>query len=68
MADTVKIKVGIAVNYIANSDRDYVVEYDRAKWDAMSEAEREALLEEFAQGEIDDHVEAYACLAEDEEG
>ena len=64
---TVKLNVGMQVGYIANSTREYEIdtEIPRSKWDAMSEEERESVLNEYAQAEIDDTVSAWANPIED---
>lgn len=68
-ADVIRIEVGSADSKSAGSSQSYVVEFSRAKWDAMTGEQREDLLEEFRQGEIDDRFSAWATvLDEDEEG
>ncbi|MCO6011554.1 hypothetical protein NE236_42045 [Actinoallomurus purpureus] len=64
---TVKLNVGLQVGYIANSTREYEIdtEIPRSEWDAMSEEEREKVLDEYAQGAIDDTVSAWANPIED---
>lgn len=66
---TVKLNVGIQVGYIANSTREYEVDtkIPRSEWDAMTEDERDKICEEYAQGEIDDTVSAWANPVEDDE-
>jgi hypothetical protein len=56
----------MAVNYIANSKTECVVDsgISRAEWDAMSEEERQEVLAEFAEGEIENHVETWAEVEE----
>lgn len=65
--ETVKLRVGIEVGYIANSSREYVIdtEIPRSKWDAMTQEERDKVCEEYAQGEIDDTVSAWAEVTDD---
>lgn len=66
MSDNVHLRVGMAVNYIANSKTECVVDsgISRAEWDAMSEEERQEVLAEFAEGEIENHVETWAEVEE----
>jgi hypothetical protein len=65
--DTVKLNVGIEVGYIANSTRECIVDtkIPRSKWDAMPQEERDKICEEYAQGEIDDNISAWANPVED---
>lgn len=64
---TVKLNVGMQVSYIAGSTQECEVdtEIPRSKWDAMTQDERDKICEEYAQGEIDDHVSAWANPVED---
>lgn len=64
MNDKVKIRVGMEVNYIAGSTQESVVEteFTRAEWDAMSEEEREKILEDWAETEVSNHVNAWAIV------
>ncbi len=63
--DVVRIRVGIAVSYIAGSKREDIMEVPRAEWDAMTEKERQDYLEGLAQDEIDNAVDAWAVVEED---
>lgn len=62
MSDNIQIRVGMSVNYIANSKSECVVDsgISRADWAAMSDEDRQEILSEFAEGEIENHVEAWA--------
>jgi hypothetical protein len=64
---TIKLNVGIEVGYIANSTREYVADtgIPRSHWDAMTQDERDEICEQYAQGEIDDTVSAWASPVED---
>ena len=66
MSDNVQIRVGMSVNYISASKTEVVVDsgISRADWDAMSEEARQEVLSEFAEGEIENHVEAWAEVEE----
>lgn len=68
MSDNVQLRVGMSVNYIANSQTECVMDsgISRADWNAMSEEERQEVLSEFAEGEIANHVEAWAEVAGEE--
>jgi len=63
-SDVIRIKVGIAVSYIANSKREYVEEIPRAEWDAMTPEQRDALLDELAESQVADYVESWAQVEE----
>jgi len=66
-SDMIRIKVGMAVSYIANSTREYTAEVPREEWEAMTEEEQAAYLDGLAQDEIDNYAEAWAILEEDED-
>ena len=63
--DVVRIKVGMCVSYIANSKTEHVEEIPRAEWDAMTEEERSAYLDDLAQEQINSYAEAWAEVEED---
>jgi hypothetical protein len=62
---TVRIKTAIRVGYIAGSTRENEYEFPRDEWEALDEAGRQAVLDEYADGEIANHVEAAAWVEED---
>ena len=66
--DVVRIKVGMAVSYIAASKREDIIEVPRAEWDAMNEKERQDYLEGLAQDEIDNSVDAWAVVVGEDGG
>lgn len=59
---TVKLNVGMQVGYIANSTRECEVDtgIPRSEWDAMTQEKRDEICNEYAQGEVDDAVSAWA--------
>ena len=63
---TVKVSVGIQVNYIANSSRTCVVDtgIPWPEWDEMTEAQREEVLDGCAQVEVENSVSAWAEAAQ----
>jgi hypothetical protein len=63
--DMIRIRIGMSVNYIAGSDRENVEEIPRAEWAAKTPEEREAYLNDAAETEIANSVEAWAYV-EDE--
>lgn len=65
---TVELNVGMQINYIANSTREYVIDtrIPRSEWNAMTQEERDKVCEECAQDEIDNQVTAWAVPVEDE--
>jgi hypothetical protein len=66
MSDTIRIKTGISANWIAGSTREDYIEIDRAEWEAMDDEQRRAYLDDVAQTLIDNGIEAWACVEEDE--
>lgn len=63
--DVVRIRYGIAVNYIAGSTREDYEEIDREEWDAMDEVEQQAMLDSIAAIQIENQVDTWAYV-EDE--
>jgi hypothetical protein len=64
--DMIRIKTGVSMRAIHNSNREDTVEVDRAEWEAMTPEGREKYLEDIAQDAIANEVEAWAYV--DEEG
>lgn len=67
MSDMIRIKVGMAVSYIAASKREYTIEIPREEWEAMTEEQQAAYLDELAQEELNNYAEAWAVVEEDED-
>lgn len=65
--DVIRIEVGSSDSSIAGSSRSEVVEFPRAEWDAMTEGQREEMLDSWRQTEIDDRFEAWATVVDEEE-
>lgn len=67
MSDTVKIRVGMGVHYIAGSNQENVVDsgIPRAEWDAMPEEDRQQILDGLMDTEIANNVDVWAHPAED---
>lgn len=63
--DVVRIKTGVQMNSISNSTREHVVEMPRAEWEALTAEEREAELDEIAQGTLANEVNAWAYVDEE---
>ncbi len=63
--ETIRIKAGVECNFTTASTES-VYEVSRAEWEAMTPEEREQALEEYAQGELENSVSAYAYVIEDE--
>lgn len=68
MSDTVKLEVGMAVSYIADSTNESLIDtgISRAEWDAMSEKERKEILNDYAAAEIEKHVDVWVSVANKE--
>ena len=65
-SDMIRIKAGVECIFtIAKSESVY--EVDRAEWEAMTDEDREQALDEYAQGELENSVSAYAYVLEDED-
>ena len=65
MSDTIRIKAGVACSF-TTATSESVYEVDRAEWEAMSEQEQQQRLDDYAQGELENSVNAYAYVEEDE--
>ena len=65
-SDMIRIKTGISANWIAGSTRENFIEIPRAEWEAMTGEERENYLDDVAQTLIENGIEAWACVEEDE--
>jgi UV DNA damage repair endonuclease len=66
MSETIRIKAGVECSFtIAKTESVY--EVDRAEWEAMSEDEREKTLDDYAQGELENSVNAFAYVLDDED-
>ena len=65
MSDVIRIRVGMAVNYIAHSEREDVLEIPRSEWAAMTPEEREDYLDSQAQNHVENHLDSWAVV-EDE--
>ena len=63
--DVIRIKIGMSVNYVANSTREYTDEVPRAEWEAMTEKQREDYLQDSIDTEVSNHVDCWAYV-EDE--
>lgn len=61
MTDTIRIKVGVEYSFTTASSES-VFEVDRAEWEAMSDDEREQALNDYATGELENSVSAYAYV------
>lgn len=68
MSDTVKLRVGMEVNYIAGSTQEDVVDtgITRSEWNAMTEEQRDKIREDYAEIEVSNHVDAWAIVVDDE--
>lgn len=65
MDDRIKIRVHIGVSFAANADHEEIVPGPtRAEWDAMSERERNAYLEETAQDTLSNYLDLTAYVEE----
>jgi len=64
MSDQVKIKLFIGTGY-ANADHKDEEYIDRAEWEAMSDGEQEAYLEQAALDFLHNHIEYSAYVEED---
>lgn len=58
--DVVRIKVGMSVDYIANSTHEAVRTIPRADWDEMDAEERRETLDEMAEEYAADRVHCWA--------
>ena len=65
MSDTIRIKAGVECSF-TTATSESVYEVDRAEWEAMSEQEQQQRLDDYAQGELENSVNAYAYVEEDE--
>ena len=66
MSDTIRIKAGVECSFTTASTES-VYEVDRAEWEAMTDEQREQALNEYAEGELSNSVNAYAYVMEDED-
>lgn len=65
--DMVRIKTGVEMSSVSGSTQESVVEIPRPEWDAMTSEEREQRLDVIARETLDNEVNAWAYV-EDEEG
>ena len=65
MSDTIRIKAGVECSFTTASSES-VYEVDRAEWEAMTPEDRQCALDDYAQGELENSVNAYAYVMEDE--
>jgi hypothetical protein len=64
--ETVRIRVGIDANYAnARHEDEYDTGIPRSEWNAMSEAERGAVLEEWRRDEVANQIDSWAAVIED---
>lgn len=66
--ETVKVKVGMAVNYVKDSTREDEVDtgYTRTEWDAMSNEERDEAMQPHIDEHVADHLEAWWTEVEED--
>lgn len=65
--EPIRIRVGMAVSYIAGSTREGIEEGPpRSEWDAMTEEERENYLSDLSQVMVSNHLDAWAYVDEEE--
>ena len=63
-SDAVRIRVGMAVNYIAGSEREDIIEVPRSEWDAMTPDGRRDYLDAQAENFVENQLDSWAVVEE----
>jgi hypothetical protein len=62
--EMIRVKVGVSMRAVSGSKQEDVVEIPRAEWEAMTDEEREARLNQMAEAAVSNEVDAWAYVEE----